>query len=53
MPKRGINGFGYDPIFLPKGYNLTFGEMNYKDKLIIDHRFKAYKKLEKKIISYF
>ena len=51
--KKGNNGFGYDPIFVPKGYNMTFGEMNYKDKLLIDHRFIAYKKIEKKIINYF
>ena len=53
VSKRGINGFGYDPIFLPDGHKKTFGEMEYKEKLLIDHRFIAYKKLEKKIISYF
>ncbi len=53
VSKRGKNGFGYDPIFVPKGYEITFAEMNYKDKLLIDHRFKAYKKLEKKIKIYF
>ena len=47
--KKGKNGFGYDPIFVPQGYSKTFGEMNYKEKLSMDHRFVAYKKLEKKI----
>ena len=51
--KKGNNGFGYDPIFIPDGYHKTFGEMNYKEKLLIDHRFIAYKKLEKKIKNYF
>ena len=44
--KRGKNGFGYDPIFIPNGYNITFGEMNFKKKLSIDHRFKAYRKIK-------
>ena len=40
--KRGNKGFGYDPIFIPDGYNKTFGEMEPKLKMSIDHRFKAY-----------
>ena len=51
--KKGINGFGYDPIFIPIGHSKTLGEMNYKEKLLIDHRYIAYKKLEKKIKIYF
>ena len=50
---RGKNGFGYDPIFIPSGYSKTFAEMDYKEKLLIDHRYLAYKKLEKKIKVYF
>jgi len=50
--KRGKNGFGYDPIFIPKGYDKTFAEMKYKEKLLLDHRFIAYKKLEKKIKTF-
>ena len=43
--KRGSNGFGYDPVFLPKGYNKTFGEMDMADKNKIGHRSKAVNKL--------
>ena len=45
--KRGKNGFGYDPIFIPDGYSKTFGEMEPKLKMSIDHRFKAYLKIKK------
>ncbi len=45
--KRGKNGFGYDPIFIPKGKRLTFGELDPKKKYEIDHRFSAFKKIKK------
>jgi XTP/dITP diphosphohydrolase len=45
----GKNGFGYDSIFVPNGYKLTFGQMGKKKKMIIDHRYLAFKKLKKKI----
>ena len=44
--RRGRNGFGYDPIFIPDGYSQTFGEMDFKLKASIDHRFKAYIKMK-------
>ena len=44
---KGQNGFGYDPIFIPKGKKITFGEMKPLQKYRIDHRFKAFKKIKK------
>ena len=44
---KGKNGFGYDPIFIPKGKKITFGEMVPLQKYKIDHRFKAFKKIKK------
>jgi len=44
--KKGKNGFGYDPIFIPDGYNQTFAEMMPSKKMSIDHRFKAFLKIK-------
>ena len=44
---KGKNGFGYDPIFIPKGKKITFGEMKPLQKYNMDHRFKAFKKIKK------
>ena len=44
---RGSNGFGYDPIFIPKNKNKTFGEMSSLQKYKMDHRFDAFKKIKK------
>ena len=44
---KGKNGFGYDPIFIPEGSMLTFGQMQPSKKHKIDHRFKAFKKIKK------
>ena len=45
--KKGKNGFGYDPIFIPNGNNLTFGQMAPNIKHKIDHRAKAFRKIKK------
>ena len=44
--KRGNKGFGYDPIFIPDGYTKTFGELDPRIKMSIDHRFNAFKKIK-------
>ena len=44
---RGKNGFGYDPIFIPIGKRLTFGEMDPHKKYSTDHRSNAFKKIKK------
>ncbi len=42
---RGSEGFGYDPIFLPEGKKMTFGEMELAEKNTISHRARAFEKL--------
>ena len=44
---KGKNGFGYDPIFIPKNKIKTFGEMKSSEKYKMDHRFDAFKKIKK------
>ena len=44
---RGNNGFGYDPIFIPRNKIKTFGEMKPSEKYKMDHRFDAFKKIKK------
>ena len=44
---KGKNGFGYDPIFIPKNKSKTFGEMSSFQKYKIDHRFVAFQKIKK------
>ena len=44
-PGRGAQGHGYDPIFLPDGYDVTFGEMDRWEKNRISHRADAFRKL--------
>lgn len=45
--KKGKNGFGYDPIFIPLKKRKTFGEMRPSQKYKMDHRFQAFKKIRK------
>jgi XTP/dITP diphosphohydrolase len=44
-PPRGAQGFGYDPMFQPKGHAVTFGEMDPAAKHDISHRADAFRKL--------
>ena len=44
-PPRGSRGFGYDPIFVPDGYNETFGEMEPELKNRLSHRMRAFEQL--------
>jgi XTP/dITP diphosphohydrolase len=44
-PPRGDKGFGYDPMFVPVGYDQTFGEIDPEEKHCISHRADAFRKL--------
>ena len=45
FPQRGERGFGYDPVFVPRGHNITFGEMDPDRKHAMSHRANAFSQL--------
>ena len=49
LEERGDNGFGYDSIFIPDGFDKTFAEMSHEEKNQISHRSRALKNLRDKI----
>jgi XTP/dITP diphosphohydrolase len=49
--KRGTKGFGYDPVFIPDGYDRTFAEMSLAEKNLLSHRAKAFNKLREFLAS--
>lgn len=51
FPPRGDRGFGYDPIFIPEGYDQTFGEMDPVLKESMSHRTRAFEKLKAALID--
>lgn len=48
-PPRGDRGFGYDPMFVPDGFDITFGEMDPHQKHAMSHRARAFEKLVAKL----
>lgn len=51
--ERGDYGFGYDPLFIPSGYNKTFAELGEKIKNQISHRSRALRKIKRFMAKYF
>lgn len=51
FPPRGTNGFGYDPLFVPNGYDQTFGEMDPVLKESMSHRTRAFAQLKAALID--
>jgi XTP/dITP diphosphohydrolase len=50
--KKGMSGFGYDPIFLPDGKLRTFAEMDLTEKNRTSHRARAFEKLKDFLLNY-
>ncbi len=51
FPQRGDRGFGYDPIFIPEGFDQTFGEMDPAQKDAMSHRARAFEMLKAALID--
>ena len=49
--KRGIEGFGYDPVFIPDGKSLTFAQMDLSEKNTVSHRARAFEKLREFLLQ--
>lgn len=49
--RRGNDGFGYDPIFMPDGFDTTFAQMSMHEKNKISHRGRAVEKLKNHLLS--
>lgn len=49
--RRGENGFGFDPVFVPNGFDVTFAEMSADDKKKISHRGQAVEKFLQKVFN--
>lgn len=49
VPPRGTNGFGFDPVFQPEGFNKTYAEMSEEEKNKVSHRKKAIELMRKNL----
>jgi len=49
---KGENGFGYDPVFMPDGFEKTFAELTDDEKNLISHRGRALEKLKGFLINF-
>lgn len=50
---KGENGFGYDPVFVPDGFDVTFAEMSPEEKNKLSHRRRALELIKKELESYY